>query len=243
MSGEIANEFWWSKLGFWVLIFGLAGEILVLRVPKTHETLEKILTFFFVVVIIAGVTLEHNADSAVAELTSKQETDAGVKIASLGKEAAESNARAQEFEREAAELKSKNLALEAEIAPRKVSDGDAKSLIDSLRPFAGSAISVKSYIGDVEGVRLLMILSQIFSRAGLKPTPGYVYFDTSSKMSILLGMELDSPPEQKDLADVLQKDFATMNLGIRPQWYSKEAGTPITLWIGVKPFDIRGIIP
>ncbi len=104
LSTEIANEFWWSKLGFWILVIGLGGEILVLRVPKSQETLEKILTLVFVVVIIVGVTLEHDADTTVAELISKQEMDAGVRIASLGKEAADANEHAKTLEAKAAQL-------------------------------------------------------------------------------------------------------------------------------------------
>jgi hypothetical protein len=132
VSAEIANEFWWSKLGFWILVAGLAGEILVLRVPKTHETLEKILTFFFVVVIIVGVTFEHNADSAVAELISKQEMAAGMTIASLGKDAAVSNERARALENNTEELRSKNLALEKEIAPRRLLPDQISSLQNAV---------------------------------------------------------------------------------------------------------------
>ena len=94
LSSEIANEFWWSKFGYWILVVGLTGEIFVLRVPKTRETLEKILTFFFVIVIIAGVTFEHNADLTVAELISQQETNARITIGTLEKEAETSRERA-----------------------------------------------------------------------------------------------------------------------------------------------------
>ncbi len=241
MSAEIANEFWWSKLGFWILVVGLAGEILVLRVPKSRETLEKILTFFFVVVIIVGVTLEHNADTAVADLISKQEIDAGIKIASLGKEAAETNEHAKLLAKETEELKSKNLALEAEIAPRDISADDAIEIIDSLRLFSGRDVSVKSYLGDTEGHRLLFVLTSILARAGLKPTPGHWNFDETSAVKLLRGMEIDAPPEQSDLADALQKALSITKLGIRPRWYEMQAGTPVSLYIGVKPTSAPGL--
>jgi hypothetical protein len=150
ISAEIANEFWWSKLGFWILVVGLAGEILVLRVPKTHETLEKVLTLLFVIVIIVGVTFEHNADSSVAELISKQEADAGVTIASLGKDAGASNERARSLEKETEELRAKNLAIEAQVAPRRI-DKDCKDFSPSIKSFSGEVVRVDTYILDIDG--------------------------------------------------------------------------------------------
>lgn len=151
VSAEIANEFWWSKLGFWILVVGLAGEILILRVPKTHETLEKILTLVFVIVIIFGVTFEHNADLAVAELISKQEIDAGITIAALGKDAATSNERARALEKQAEELRAKNLTLEGEIAPRSVDKAGCAGISDAAKLFSGLTVRVATYTLDIDG--------------------------------------------------------------------------------------------
>lgn len=165
VSAEIANEFWWSKLGFWILVVGLAGEIFVLRVPKTHETLEKVLTFVFVIVIIVGVTFEHNADTAVTELISKQETDFGVTIASLGKDAAASNERARSLEKEAEELRAKNLALEARIAWRELSPNTIAKFRAAIAAVPASVPRkvVFSYlIGDQEFAYLAYELGRYF---------------------------------------------------------------------------------
>ena len=141
------------------------------------------------------------------------------------------------------ELKTANLSLEAEIAPRNVSDDELKKLIGSLRPLAGRKVEVRSYLGDTEGHRLLFIVSQIILDAGLQPTPGLMAFDASPRVSLLEGMEINSPPEQKDLADALQGAFSTTKLGMRPTWYVTDAGTPVLHKIGVKPFEMPKFHP
>src|ERR1035437_3132303 len=62
LAAAIAAEMWWSSLGYWILAIGLAGDILVLVIPRHRERLEKILSAVFIVIIIFGVTIEHNAD-------------------------------------------------------------------------------------------------------------------------------------------------------------------------------------
>jgi hypothetical protein len=135
-------------------------------------------------------------------------------------------------------LRSDNLRLEAEISPRGLSDADIKEINDDMKPFNGRQILVKSYLGDIEGHRVLFLLMPILAQAGLKPTAGQWSFDESSTVRLLLGMEIDAPPEQKDLADALQKAFLPTKLGIRPQWYAMAPGTALTLYIGVKPFPL-----
>jgi hypothetical protein len=148
------------------------------------------------------------------------------------------------LEKETEQLRSKNLALEAEIAPRDFSDDEIKSIIDSLKSFSGRDLSIKSYLGDTEGHRLLFIVAQILFDAGLHPTPGLWSFDDSPHVMLLEGMEIDSPPEQKDLADALQKAFSATKLNMREKWYPPEhPGDPITIKIGVKPFKLPKLPP
>jgi hypothetical protein len=222
-----ANSAWWSRLdiaALFVVTIGVVLEGIAEWLPKERRetrcmtALTRTGWLILVLALIVEFVAQRNKDASDALI-----------IAALNDRAEESRSR--------------NLALEAEIAPRKVSDDEIKSLIDGLKPFAGRPVSVKSYLGDSEGRRLLMILSTVLSRAGLKVTPGYWNFDASPQMKLLGGLELDSPPEQKDLADALQNSFSKMSLGIRPQWYAVADGTPLTLYIGVKPFQIPGITP
>jgi hypothetical protein len=83
LSASIASEMFWSSIGYWVLAVGLAGDILVLVIPKHRERLEKILSGFFIIVIIVGVTIEHNADTRIAVLVSQQEEAGRLEIARL----------------------------------------------------------------------------------------------------------------------------------------------------------------
>ena len=157
------------------LIKALVGGIIV----TLAIAVEVLLTFF--------------AQRAETTLRTDNESYIGL----LKKEASEADEHAHLLEKETQQLRAANLALEAEIAPRNVSDDDIKRLIDVLKPFSGDNISVKSYLGDSEGRRLLTILTTVFSRAGLKAPPGYIYFDESSKMAVLERMELKAPRSGK----------------------------------------------
>jgi hypothetical protein len=222
---------------FWLLAGAIFGSLVVaagialeanwpLSRMKPRE-LAGITFVFFGVGIEALFTLalfmfDEGLSSSQQKAISAQQSriaELDAKTSAAESEAARAVERAAILGKEEEELKAKNLALEAEIEPRKLSDDDIKRLIDTLKPFVANAISVKSYLGDSDGHRLLMILSTILARAGLKVSPGYWYFDTSAKMVLLMGTELDAPPEQKNFADAFQKAFSETRISIRPQWY------------------------
>jgi hypothetical protein len=233
VSAEIANEFWWSKLGFWILVVGLAGEILVLRVPKTHETLEKVLTLVFVIVIIVGVTFEHNADSTVAELISKQEMEAGVTIASLGRDAAASNARSLLLEKEAEELKSKNLSLEAKIAPRRLSPDQLTALKAAVRPFIGRTISIWSYGVDLEAGILANQIKFALQDAGAPVADSIGHMATS--WTPHAGVEITGSDDKlmEALVTALKPISAVRGRPIDPE--QAKTFIPAQIFVGVKP--------
>jgi hypothetical protein len=80
---RIACEEFWSSVGYWTLVAGLVGDILVLVVPRHRERLEKILTAFFTIVIIIGVAIEHRADAAISVLVSQEQDAVGLQISQL----------------------------------------------------------------------------------------------------------------------------------------------------------------
>jgi hypothetical protein len=80
---RIAGEEFWSSVGYWILVAGLVGDVLVLVVPRHRERLEKILTAVFTIVIIAGVAIEHRADSAISVLVSQEQDAVRLQIAQL----------------------------------------------------------------------------------------------------------------------------------------------------------------
>jgi hypothetical protein len=59
---DIASDpVFWSSVGFWVLMVGLFGDILVIFVPSGR--MEKILLILFSILIAVGVWVEHKADA------------------------------------------------------------------------------------------------------------------------------------------------------------------------------------
>jgi hypothetical protein len=57
-----------KKIGFIILIIGLAGEIGVLFIPHRRWKLEKTLAVLFILIVIAGVTVERIGDARLAEM-------------------------------------------------------------------------------------------------------------------------------------------------------------------------------
>jgi hypothetical protein len=106
IAAHIVREELWSTVGFWVLVFGLAGDILVLVIPKSRERLEKILAACFIIVIIAGVAIEHRADASISVLVSEQQSANALQIAQLNKQAAEASRKAGEAVERAASAES-----------------------------------------------------------------------------------------------------------------------------------------
>jgi hypothetical protein len=91
-AARIADQEWWSGFGFWVLVAGLIGDVIVLGVPEHKRWLEKSLGVFFIVVVIIGCAFEHEADNRISDLVSQDEAAAGVKIASAQDQAATARA-------------------------------------------------------------------------------------------------------------------------------------------------------
>jgi hypothetical protein len=153
MSGvdtSIANEEFWSSVGYWIVVGGLVGDIIVLVVPKHREHLEKVLSAIFTIVIIIGVAIEHRADASISILISQGQQASGLQIAHLNTEAGdarriagEAEERAAKLEKEAASLREdaehEHLArvqLEAAIAPRLLTMKQQKEIVDICRSVA-----------------------------------------------------------------------------------------------------------
>jgi len=55
------NPAFWSSVGFWILMVGLIGDLVIIFVPSGRT--EKILATIFTLLIAIGVTVEHVADA------------------------------------------------------------------------------------------------------------------------------------------------------------------------------------
>lgn len=73
ISTNIAGEECWRSVGYWLLVIGLIGDIIILVIPEHRNRLEKILSLFFTVVIIVGVAIEHRADAAISGLVTQEQ--------------------------------------------------------------------------------------------------------------------------------------------------------------------------
>jgi len=56
-----SNPTLWSSVGFWILVIGLIGDVIVLFIPSGRA--EKGFATLFIAVVIAGVAIEHMADA------------------------------------------------------------------------------------------------------------------------------------------------------------------------------------
>jgi len=76
----IARQEFLSSLGYWILVAGLIGDILVLAIPERRGCLEKVLSAVFTVIVIVGVAIEHHADAKIAVLISQAESSTALKV-------------------------------------------------------------------------------------------------------------------------------------------------------------------
>jgi hypothetical protein len=104
---------------------------------------------------IASYVLYRVADIAQSELQSKTKD--------LDKEIGGQKERTEE-------LRSANLALEARIAPRRLSHEQQRAIAVALFPFAGQSVIVRSYMLDVESAILGGQIIDVLNAAKIVPT-------------------------------------------------------------------------
>jgi hypothetical protein len=101
-SQEIARHLRWSSIGYWILVIGLIGDIIVVFIeryalPKKYSPWEPQrrltrfrrflsrneirLAVFFIIVVIIGVAVEHDNDAALSVLVTQQEREARLQTA------------------------------------------------------------------------------------------------------------------------------------------------------------------
>jgi len=126
LQAAIAKEEFWSSMGYWILVAGLVGDIIVLVVPSHRDRLEKVLAAFFTIVIIVGVAIEHRADAAISVLVSQEEDFNALQVK-------QSDERAKNIEHE-------NLKLRAAMADRNLTPDQQRKIGKALTRFAGKTV-------------------------------------------------------------------------------------------------------
>ncbi|HLW82602.1 MAG TPA: hypothetical protein VKS20_11250 [Candidatus Acidoferrales bacterium] len=117
------------------------------------------------------------------------------------------NERAGQFEDDAAKLKTENLQLETEIAPRRLTDGQEKQL-SQLSAFAGNVIEIKSYTNDTESAVLGYQIALDLLRSGIQVTNNLLTME--STQSIDFGISVTGP--NKELVERLSRILSTPDL-------------------------------
>jgi hypothetical protein len=121
-------------------------------------------------------------------------------IATTKKEAAAANERAGKLEKDAAELTTKNLQLEAAIAPRRLGEGEAKELA-ALGAFANSTVMIESYANDAESLVLANQIVDSLTKSKIRIEDNRLTMQPAG--SILLGISIQG--SDKALVDELKK--------------------------------------
>jgi len=123
-----------GKVGFWSGWYITAGLI----------TLVTAIILFIVQFML--IRRSNERDSSQKQLTKLKDDQHALDIANAKE-------RTEKLEKETAELTTKNLELEAVIAPRRLSVRQVTAL-STLAKFAGRIIGIKSYSSDTEGLIL-----------------------------------------------------------------------------------------
>jgi hypothetical protein len=188
-SSRIAYEEFWSAVGYWILVAGLIGDIIVLVVPQHRKWLEKGLAAFFTIVVIIGVAIEHRADAAISVLVSQEQDAVGLQISQLQK----GNLQLQgKLTAATAELRSNEAALakeqqetaraqketaEAQLELRKYTEtrwrniikGGGKAFAEELKGKPVSRFEILYAPEDEEAYTFGQLLQGMLVEAGWKP--------------------------------------------------------------------------
>jgi len=177
---------------------------------------------------------------------SRYKTDADLRISESNRGAAQANERASRLEKESADLTQKNLALEAAIAPRRLSEKQSRTLA-ALTGFSNPVVEIRSYANDTEG---LVLATQVFDALSKSKIP---IQDNRLTMqpagSVSFGILVDGP--DKALVEELKKVLSSApdlikgsgespiaNRGVTTQvLFGRVGGARLsaTITVGVKP--------
>jgi hypothetical protein len=115
--------------------------------------------------------------------------------------------RANDLASQTEELKGKNLALEAEISPRRLSDRQ-KNALSELTAFSGRLVGIKSYSGDTEGAILATQILTALQKSKIEIEDDRLTVLPSEAQSVAFGVSVEGTDEElvKDLKRILSLD-------------------------------------
>lgn len=124
------------------------------------------------------VVLTRAANERTQEEFDRYRLETEGKIADAKRDLGLSQERIAELDRSTEELRAANLALEAQIAPRRLDADQMNAIALALKPFAGKRVRLESYVLDVESAVLGKLIQTCLAGAGL-------IIDVSGMMSVM----------------------------------------------------------
>jgi hypothetical protein len=173
------------------------------------------------------------ADERSKQLQADADTQRGITAGALQK-AGEANATAEDE-------RGKRVRLEAAINPRNLSLDQQRKLQVSCPARTGKKITVLTYVMDVEGAGIAtQVASALDGKSAVRPVIGN---SMVSGVAPRQGIMLSSTAEDKPVADCLMRWFSVVGkLGKVSRFpIDRIPGTPITIEVGVKPYEILTI--
>lgn len=216
LDASIAHQEFLSSVGYWILVAGLIGDILVLAIPAHRGRLEKSLSAIFTVIIIVGVAIEHRADSKIAALVSQEETSTALRVAGLTNDAAIARRDAAQAMQKAEQDRLARIKIEEKIAPRSLSSEQQASIATKLRPLAlipdpvgvPERVDIAVFPVTSEATRLANQIKATLEAAGWNSSVGP---QSGESLGVVFGVAvLKTPDSQKSLlcATALSKALA-----------------------------------
>jgi hypothetical protein len=117
-----------------VLVVGLLGEL-----PESRTWKSRIWYKLAKVAVVLGVVGELFGDAGIFETSARLQTLEGIAVGTANEQAGKAFKAAEQ-------LRSENLQLEAQIAPRNLTPEDMHRIADVLRSFSGRQLTIKPYV-------------------------------------------------------------------------------------------------
>jgi hypothetical protein len=195
--------------------------------------------------VVVGVAAELLGDWFSEPLQKKLDDARKLEIAQLSSEG-------QRLAKEAESERLERVKLEAEIAPRRLSNDQIEAVGNALAPFAGKTVDVGSYAMDGEALPLARQLLQALSIAGIIPADRTFAQVPVNKMvtgvQVGLGLNPEHPDESARLAAALREVLDTIDdlkagpeLPTGPLAFRIRVdtilgnGTDASIFVGIKP--------
>ena len=233
-----SSDSWWGSfliISTLIVLLGVAAEALqftksIDRHPRLKHSLE-VGAFLVLVVGIAGELLGEAKTISVGDQISGLLND---KAGSANERASRAEKEASDVSLKAEQLKADNLALEARLAPRRLSHDELERLKAAVKPFINRPISIWSYGIDLEAGILAAQIKEALQWAGVPVVDSIGHMATSWKPRV--GVIVTGPDDKLVEALLIAlKPVSAVRGSLDPE--QAKAAIPAEIFVGVKPLS------